>query len=330
MLTNSTTVGAPTAAPQTAGSLLERGVPTVAPTDTIRGALAELQAFAAQYTSIDYIYVVEGGKLVGVLSMHELLQAEPSAHVATAMTTPVVSVHTYTDQERVAAVALAQNISAVPVVDREEIFVGAVSADTILRILREEHTEDILKLAGLVVQPGVTLRSLGSANHIVSRLPWLLLGLGGGLLAAYIVESFTVVLQSQLMLAAFIPAIVYLADAVGSQTQMVYIRSVTIGQQQRLLPTLLQESVVAVVIGGILASVTWVAVYSWFASAQVATVLGLAIIGTVFFSALVGVLLPWAFARSGADPAVASGPLATVIRDVLSLSMYLGIASLLL
>lgn len=316
--------------PETAGSLVERAVPTAAPTDTVRGVLAELQALSTTYSSIDYIYITEDALLVGVMSIHELLQAKPDAVLRSVMTTPVVHVHTHTDQEKIAAIALAQSIKAVPVVDRDGQFVGAVSADTILRILREEHTEDVLTMAGLVVEPGTPLRTLSNLQHIKSRLPWLLLGLAGGFAAAVIVEAFTGVLEAHLILAAFIPAIVYLADAVGSQTQMVYIRALTIGQSRALLDTLRQEGVVAAVIGIVLAGITWLGTWWWVGELVVSHILALAIIGTVYCSVMIGIVLPWAFHRFGADPAVASGPLATVIRDVLSLCIYLVIASLLL
>lgn len=314
---------------QTAHFLAERQVPTASPEDSARGALAQLQALANTYTSIDYVYVLSDRTLVGVISLHELMQANPIATIGSVMTTPVKYVHTTTDQEQVAELALAENIKAVPVIDSNHSFVGMVSADTILRILREEHTEDILKLAGLVVSD-TPFKKLSNVQHIISRLPWLLLGLGGGFLAAVIIESFSEIIESHLLLAAFIPAIVYLADAVGSQTQMVYIRSLTIGLDRSLRATLIQEGVVATGLGTILATLTWLLTWWWYGELIVSHIVAIAILGTVYFSICIGVLLPWIFDRVGADPAVASGPLATVVRDVLSLSIYLLIAGLLI
>ncbi len=306
-----------------------RAVPTTTKDETVANVVAMVHSLADTYETIDYVYILDGSQLAGVVSFHELLQAQDTNRLADIMISPVVSVSAHSDQETVAHLALAQNIKAVPVVNTEGDFIGAIPADTILQVLRDEHTEDILKYAGLTTRreetPDLLLRA-PVTQQIQSRLPWLILGLGGGVAAAVIVEQFAYTIEAEVALAAFIPAIVYIADAVGSQTQMVFIRSLTLNPSLAIGRLLVRESAIASVVGLILGGILFLISYWWLASLTISSILALAIIGTVYFSVLVAILLPVTFVRLRFDPAIASGPLATVVRDLSSLCIYFAIA----
>lgn len=242
------------------------------------------------------------------------------------MHTHIALVHASSDQEQVAQVAVAENIKAVPVVNLEEEFVGVVTSDAILQIIRNEHTEDILKYAGINFSAEEKIAAYTIPQHFKSRIPWLILGLLGGILAAWVVEQFAETIAAEVVLAAFIPAIVYIADAVGSQTQMVFVRSLGKQSKYTLLRVLQREFLIATMVGLSLATIIGAISYLWLWSITIAMILATAVFVTVYFSVIVAILMPWTFDRYGYDPAIATGPLATVVRDVSSLCIYFLIA----
>jgi len=311
---------------ETAGRLATAAVPRTTKENTAADALADVQSFSNEYQTIDYVYVLEDERLVGVVSLHELLTAKSSQKIAQLMTPDVVFAHHNTDQENVAHLALAQSIKAVPVVDARDAFVGVVTADTILRILRDEQTEDILKYAGITFTASERLSQFTITQHLTSRLPWLIIGLGGGILAAWVVDKYSYAIENELALAAFIPAIVYIADSVGSQTQMVYVRSLTSQLQTPLGKSLGKELVIGTFVGillsALIAGISWV----WLGNLSISLILATSVMATVYFSVFTAIVLPWVFDKLGKDPALAAGPLATVIRDVSSLAIYFFVA----
>ena len=314
----------------TAGHLANRAVPTCNATDTAEAVLTLIKELSNTFEAIDYIYILNEQTLIGVISIHELLTASPQALVSSFMTTEVAYVHVQTDQEQVAQLALAQSIKAVPVIDDNLKFVGVISADVILRILSDEHTDDIYKSAGIKLSVADAYDQLSWFRHVSSRIPWLLLGLIGGVGAAVIIGLFEETISSQLALAAFIPAVVYIADAVGNQTEMLFIRALSRNSELSIWTYLLREWGVGAAIGILLGIVIFGVSYIWLQVLSVSIILALAIVATVYFSITVAVLLPWLFQKLNFDPAVASGPLATVVCDISSVCIYLLIASAIL
>ena len=312
--------------PETAGKLATTAVPKTTSESSVADTLTQLQSFSDTYDTIDYIYIVDSTHLVGVVSLHELLIAKPKTLIANIMIRNVAYVHQNTDQENVAQLALAQNIKAVPVLSMNEEFIGVVTSDVILRTLRDEHNEDILKYAGINVSANERLSQFTMWQHLTSRLPWLVIGLGGGILAAWVVEKYSYAMESELVLAAFIPAIVYIADSVGSQTQMVFVRSLATQQRTSILKRLGKELVIATFVGAILSGLIGIISWLWLGKLAISLILAISVLLTVYFSVIVALILPWVFDKAGKDPALASGPLATVIRDVSSLAIYFFVA----
>lgn len=315
---------------ETAGYLAIKEVPLCRPDDSVGTVLSFLKELAQTYQTIHYIYVLESRKLVGVLSIHELFSAEHHRLVSEIMTREVAYVHIHTDQEHVAQLALAQSVKAVPVVDDNAEFVGVISSDTLMRILNEEHIDDMYKAAGIAAEEASSLENQGWVTQVNARTPWLMLGLLGGVGAAVIIEAFESTLSSELAIAAFIPAIVYMADAVGNQTETLFIRKLSRRDPFHFLSYLLRELGVGICIAAILGTFTFLISYFWLGNLLFSSVLTASIIATVCFSVFVTVLLPWILKQMKFDPAIASGPLATVICDVSSVCIYLLIASTLL
>jgi magnesium transporter len=222
--------------------------------------------------------------------------------------------------------AIERNIKAVPVIDHRGKFLGVVPSDGILAILHEEHIEDALHFAGIRPFDGGEVFKASITTHIKKRLPWLLIGLIGGIAAARFIGIFDALLEAELALAAFIPMIVYLADAIGSQTQTIFIRSISFGGGISLQKVFLREGVIGAVMACIFGLLSALIAGLWWESAVLAWIIGISVTMTIIIATVIAIFLPWFFLVRNIDPAIASGPLATVVRDILSIAIYFGIA----
>jgi magnesium transporter len=239
----------------------------------------------------------------------------------------VAYVHVHTDRSHIAQLALAQSIKAVPVVDEQVGFVGVVLADTVLQILNDEHINYQYKVTGIRSKAAHRHTDLPILGQVKARAPWLLIGLFGGLGGAAIVNFFEHSIQEQVFVAAFIPAIVYLADAVGNQAEMLVVRALGREKHFALRHYLFREWGVTIILSILLGAAMSLLSFAWLRDYSLSLVLGIAIVATTLFSVTFTVVLPWILKKLGFDPAVASGPIATVVCDISSVTIYLTIAS---
>lgn len=161
------------------------------------------------------------------------------------------------------------------------------------------------------------------------RLPWLLIGLMGGIVTTFISSRFEVLLEKNLHLAFFIPVIVYMADAVGTQTESVYVRN--LGREKvSFLTYFIKESILGVLLGVLFGVIIGITAFLWLQDMQVALTVGLSMLTTVAIAPLFALLVPAFFQRQHTDPALMAGPFTTIIQDILSLLIYLLIATLII
>ncbi len=284
--------------------------------------------------TINYVYVLDGArKLIGIFSIKDLYRFPARTKVASVYKrASLVTVKPTTDQEHVVYLALQHNIKAIPVVSQDHTFLGVIPSDTILTILNREAHEDLLRLAGVhhrraMTDNILTLPILESLEH---RLPWLFIGLVGGLFAARIIGSFEQTLEQNLILAAFIPLIVYLSDAVGTQVEVFLIRDLAIDRHLAFRKYCFRQTLVIGAIAVIFSLLIFSSTFLWYGNANLSAVLGLSLFAAVASSLFTGLLVPYCFYRLRLDPANASGPLATIIQDLLSIVIYFAVASALL
>lgn len=313
---------------------MTEAVPTAREDQTLRSVHDDLLKNSAAHDTVNYVYVLDSKrKLVGVLSVRELFSHPLSRTIGdVCKRTSLVTVHPETHQEHAAFLALKNNIKAVPVVDHAHHFLGEITSDTILRVLHKEMHEDVLKRAGIRHPAAVhaSVLDLSLFMSIRHRIPWLMLGLFGGLIAAKIVDLFEVTLQKNLILAAFIPLIVYMSDAVGTQMEAYIIRDLALDTSLPFRRYFFKHLSVVVVTGAILSVVLFLAAGIFISTWHMALVLSLSLFGAVFSSVLTGLIIPYVFSRMKLDPADASGPVATIIQDMMSIVIYFGIATILL
>jgi len=303
-------------------------VPVASP-QTTAGELRESMA-GVHFESATHIGVCDNGKLVGVLRVEELFGALTDAKVGEIMDADPPMVAPGIDQEKAAWKALQHGESALAIIDNGGRFVGFIPPDRLLAVLLHEHDEDLARLGGFLRDS--SMARTASEEPVVKRfwhrVPWLLVGLLGAFLAADIVGAYEQQLRANVMLAFFIPGIVYLADAVGTQTEALVIRGLSVGVS--IGGVVRREVYTGLLVGFTLAAVFFpIGLWRWGDASMVAAV-ALAILAACTTASAVALTLPWLFIRLGFDPAFGSGPLATVIQDLLSVVIYLAIATAML
>lgn len=313
--------------------LVETHVPVATTHQSIRHVEKLLLEHEAAYAAIDYIYIVDSRrKLKGVLSIKDLFRLPKGMAIEEAMTTNVIAVHPHSHREHVARLALKHSLKAIPVVDKEGHFIGAVPAHTVLKIVNEELSEDVYKFAGIESHEYTSISVLRSTpvHMLQMRLPWLLFGLFGGLLAAQVVGVFEELLQAEIALVGFMPLIVYISDAVGGQSQTIFIRSLAMEGKLPFVRYFIREMITAAGIGVILSVILFGFTSMTGITPRVGAVIAVSLFLTVIISITTALSIPAVLHRTGRDPAIASGPFATIIRDVSSILVYFGIAQILL
>jgi magnesium transporter len=318
------------AEPETAARHMVTRIPTALQGTTVGAVLAELAGSA--FDSVSCVYVVDGGgTLVGRVGLPRLLATGMQIPMSDIMrqVTPVVTPEE--DQEQVTAVAIEHGVPEVAVVDPSGQLLGVVPSQALLRIQRREHSEDIGRLAGIVDHDDRARSALEDPPwpRALNRLPWLLIGLVGSAAATWLVASFEATLQSRLALAFFVPAIVYLAGAIGTQSIAAAVRGLSFTNVPvgRLM---LGEFITGIFIGLLLAAISGGLIWAILGDLQLALTVALALIAAGGLSTTTGLILPWLLSCLGKDPAYGSGPVATIIQDLLSLLAYFGIASFIL
>ena len=220
------------------------------------------------------------------------------------------SVRPETDQEHVATWALKHNVASVPVVSASGQLLGAVPPLALLHVLRHEHVEDLHRLAGIRRETKTARAALEAppARRARHRLPWLLVGLVGSSLSAVLMSHFEALLEAQIAVAFFIPGIVYLADAIGTQTEAIAVRGLSLTEVP-LRRMLWSEVKTGSLIGAILAAFAFVGVIVAFRNVRLAAAVGASLLAAGMTAAAVGIGFPALLAHLKKDPAFGSGPL---------------------
>ncbi len=307
---------------ETALEHVVRDVVTTAAATTAAELLAALPG--SRYDITETIYVVDdAGRLVGTLPLVELLRLPAAAPVGRAMRRAPPTAHPDMDQEKVVALARRHKLTAVPVIDAEGRLLGVVPPLAMLDVLHREHAEDLHRLAGIVHVGDHAREALETSpwRRTARRMPWLLVGLVGSMLAAVIMSRFEGMLQRNVAIAFFIPTIVYLADAIGTQTEAVAVRGLSLSHRP-LGRLLAGELATGAMIGLGLGALALPAVWFGTGDPRLAAAVAIAIIAAGSVAAFVGLIFPWLLSRAGWDPAYGSGPVATVLQDMLSLIVY--------
>ncbi|MDG1775837.1 MAG: magnesium transporter [Crocinitomicaceae bacterium] len=314
--------------PDTAGGLMQKEFVQAKAEWPVNRCVVELRRQAEEVEKIFTIYVVdENNKLVGFLSLKSLLFAKQKTKISDLYQRKnIISVKTSDDNEEVAKIMEKYDLVSVPVVDIQNKLVGRITIDDVVDVIKDEAEKDFQLASGI----SENIESSDSVWRISkARIPWLFIGLVGGVLGAQVISMFEGGISEVPQLAFFIPLITAMGGNVGVQSSAIVVQSLARGTDQfgSTFKKLRKEALVSLV-NGILLSIIIYGVGFVFHSATLGIVVSTSLLTVVIFAAIFGTLIPLMLDRYKIDPALATGPFITTLNDVLGLFIYLTIGVL--
>ncbi|MDR1870315.1 MAG: magnesium transporter [Deltaproteobacteria bacterium] len=308
---------------ETAGGLMQLELVAALATDTVAKVIDEIRAGSEDLGDLGSIYVVDQAKsLQGEVSLKDLLLAYPNQTLADLLPKPLgLVVRVDEDQKTVAQKFKKYDVRSAPVVDSQNRLLGRIMVDDIIDVVDEETDKDFYRLAGSSEEEVYTSGALRRAGL---RLPWLLFNLGGGLVTSLILRYFEASFHATMALVAFVPMVMSMSGAVGSQSATITVRGLATG---RIAPGLILRSLsMEQKVSGVMALVFGLSILTiagaLHGSFRLGLAVGLSLSSAILVSAFLGAVTPLFFRAVNVDPALASGPVVTSANDVASLLIY--------
>lgn len=317
-------------AEDTAGGIMATEFVAVQKNDTVKKAIRKVREKVKEGLVVHNIFVVdENGVLVGVLPLQSLVLFAPNKRVYKIMETDVRSVKTNVDQEEVANLFKKYDLLSVPVVDEQGKLVGRITVDDIVDVIEEEHTEDVARIIGSDVEE---MERRTPRQIAMLRLPWVIMTMGIEFVAGVVVHFFDATLSQVILLASFMPIISAISGNTGLQSAAIVIRALGTGHVKleewwRPLSRQLQTSVI---IGSVCGMLIGIIGGIWHGKWQFGVVVGVSMFLAINISGTIGTMVPMISKRLGFDPAITTGPFETAFQDVLGITIFLSMATLML
>lgn len=297
---------------------------------TVEEAILKIRQIGLNRETIYTCYVLEKRKLIGAISLRELLTSGDSRTIEEIMETNVLYVNTHDDQEEVVNIISNYNLIAIPVVDNEMRMVGIITVDDAMDVMEEEATEDMSMMAGIVGPSEDSYFETSTWQHAKSRFPWLLFLMLSATLSGLVLGSFEKVLLTMPILNTFVPMLTGTGGNCGSQSSTLIIRGLATEEIEfkDILKVLFKELRVAVLVGAMLAVVNGIRIILMYqGNVMLAVTLGITLICTVTLAKVIGCVLPLAAKKVGLDPALMAAPLITTLVDTGTILLYFTIAT---
>lgn len=317
---------------ESAGGLMTPELVTLRRWMTAGEAIAHIRNLAPDSETVYYVFVIDGeGRLCGVVSLRQLIVADPTARIEEIMDPEVIRVHVGTDQEECARLMARYDLLALPVVDNGEHLVGLITVDDLVDVLEEETTEDIQRLGGAEPLDRPYL-STGILTVAWKRIGWLLLLFVTETLTGTVLRHFQHELDTMVALAFFVPLLIGTGGNAGSQTTSTIIRALALREVdlRDFLKVVWHEIRTGVLLGVIMAAIAFGRALTWGTGTTMALAISLSIFAIVVWANSVGSVLPLLAARLRIDPTVVSGPFMSTLVDATGLFIYFTMAKLIL
>ena len=307
---------------ETAGSLAACHVPLALAEDTVGVVCHRLRSDG--YDAIDLVFVVNGdGRYEGVAELRVVLEADNDRTIQSLVDPSWPNVTPETDQEHAAECASAAGVAVLPVVDDDRRPIGVITPIVLLEVLAREHHEDVNRFVGILKDRADARHALEDPplRRVALRLPWLLIGLAMSASVTAVMARYEAALKANVLIAVFIPALVYITDAIGTQTEAIAVRGLSF-RNMPLVYVLGWEIVTGALIGLALGLVSFFAIWIVFGNVLAGLGVGISVFAAGSFSSGIALFLPWALSRFGVDPAFGSGPVATIMQYALTILIY--------
>ncbi len=314
---------------KTAGSIMTTEYISIIESQSVGETLQQMKEKAPAAETIYYTYVLDEQKrLVGVLSLRNLIIANEDETIRDIMTENVVSVSVGRDQEEIAQMMRDYDFLALPVVDFQNHLMGIITVDDILDVMDEEASDDYSKFAALS-GTGTKERDPSPIQSAKKRLPWLIILLFLGMMTASLIGSFVETLDQIPIVAIFIPLIAGMAGNAGTQSLAVAVRGIAVGNYgtENRIKLIVKEITTGLLVGASCGIVVTLLIFFWKGNLFLGLLVGIAILATLTVATLSGAIIPLIMEKLNIDPAVASGPFITTLNDLTSILIYFGMAT---
>nr|BFF36230.1 magnesium transporter [Tenacibaculum mesophilum] len=312
-----------------AGGLMAKELVKVNENWNVLTCVKKMRLQAEEVTRVHSIYVVDDeGKLKGRLSLKDLLMASTRSKISDVYIPKVDFVHVHDDAEDVANIMRKYDLEAIPVVDELGVLVGRITIDDIVDVIKEEAEKDYQLAAGIT-------QDVDSEDSIIqltrARLPWLFLGLIGGIGAARIMGFFEGALEDNAVLFMFTPLIAAMAGNVGVQSSAIIVQGLANDDVKGSVTNrLLKEMSLAAVNGLVLAIILFFFIWVWKGDITIASAISSSLFAVIIVAGLVGTFIPLFLDKRGIDPAIATGPFITTSNDIFGILIYFSIAKIII
>ncbi|MFH0811584.1 MAG: magnesium transporter [Pseudomonadota bacterium] len=315
----------------TAGGIMQAELISVNKDMKVQEAFEQIRVKAKEAKNLQNIFITtKDNQLVGVVSLKDLILAEPTTIISTIMNPDPINVTVDVDQEEVANLFKKYDFISLPVVDYGKRLVGQILVDDIIDVFEEEASEDILKMAGTSEDELVYGNKIFKISR--ARLPWLITNLFGGIITGYFLWIFRVTVKDVLALITFIPVITAMGGNVGIQTSSIIVRGIAIKKVQltNMRDNILKELKVGAIIGFVCGLVAGSVASIWHHKPLLGVVVGIAMFFAMTVAAITGAFVPLVLKKIKIDPAIASGPFVTTANDITGILIYMMTATALL
>ena len=296
---------------------------------TVEDAILKIRQIGLNRETIYTCYVTDKRKLIGVVSLKDLLTSGDQRLIEEIMETNVIYVHTHDDQEEAAGLINRYGLIAIPVVDNEMRMVGIVTVDDAMEVIQEETTEDISMMAGIVAGSEESYFETSVWKHAKSRFPWLLFLMLSATLSGLVLGHFESAILTMPILNTFVTMLTGTGGNCGSQSSTLIIRGLAVEEIRfkDLFKVLFKEVRIAMLVGVMLAIVNGIRIIIMYHNPTLAIALGITLLCTVLLSKTIGCILPLIAKRIGLDPALMAAPLITTLVDTGTIFIYFLIAT---
>lgn len=321
---------------ESAGGIMTTGYIAIKKDMTAKEAIAYMREQAEDAETIYYIYVVDNlEKLVGVLSLRELIIAREDIVVEDLMSENIISVYVDEDREKAVKLVSKYDLIAIPVVSRDETLKGIITVDDVIDVIEEEASEDMYKFAGTSEQERdiIEQNNVGPKDQVISsfkaRIPWLVITLIGGFLSTLILSSFDYVIDSKYFpLIYFVPIVTGMGGNIGTQASALTVMALS--NKHLNFKNVLLEGLVGVFTGIICSLIIGIATYVFVKDINIVLIVSLSLLINMIIGAMIGSSMPMLFKKFDVDPSIVSAPLIATALDIIGMTIYFLITTIIL
>ncbi|GAA0698566.1 magnesium transporter [Paraclostridium ghonii] len=313
---------------ESAGGIMTTGYIAINKDMTAKEAIDYMRENAIDAETIYYMYVVDNfDKLVGVLSLRELIVSRDDSIIEDLMSENIISVHVDEDREEAVKLVSKYDLIAIPVIDRNQILKGIITVDDVIDVIEEEASEDMYKFAGTSEQERDTIEqtNVDPKDKVLSsfraRIPWLVVTLVGGFIATLILSSFDYVIDSKYFsLIYFVPLVTGMAGNIGTQASALTVMALS--NKKLDFKNVLLEGMVGVFTGIICSLLIGIATYIFVKDINIVLIVSISLLINMIIGAMIGSFIPMMFKKMDVDPSIVSAPLIATSLDIIGIVIY--------